>query len=150
MKERLESLLKPEADFNFIPIIIIKPKMPQSTKLKSYYFGIFSEFLVIIFLLCKGYKILRRRFKTKLGEIDIIASKKNTIIAIEVKARKKFLIKNKLLFDEVVSFNQRQRIKKSAISFIKSNKKYQNYNLRFDLVVVTSYRLPLHLIGFWE
>lgn len=124
--------------------------MPKPNKIKSYYFGIFAEFFVIIFLFFKGYRILKRRYKNKLGEVDIVALKRKTIVAIEVKARKKVLIKDRLLFDEVVSFNQRQRIKRSAISFIKSNKKYHQHILRFDLIVVSPYKLPLHLIGFWE
>jgi putative endonuclease len=93
---------------------------------------------------------LKRRYKNRFGEIDIIALKRKTIIAIEVKARKKVLIKNKFLFDEVVSFNQRQRIKRAAILFIKSHKKYHQHILRFDLIVVSPYKLPLHLTRFWE
>ena len=42
----------------------------------SYLYGIFSEIAAIIFLTFKGYTILDRRFKTKIGEIDIIAKKK--------------------------------------------------------------------------
>lgn len=35
----------------------------------------------------KGYKILARNFKTKLGEIDIVTSYKGTLIFVEVKTR---------------------------------------------------------------
>ncbi len=124
-------------------------------KIKSYRFGIVAEFIAIIFLSFKGYKILKRRYKSRLGEVDIIACKKGTLIAVEVKARKKNVVhkigKNNFLIDEVVSFNQRERIKKSIIFFIKSHqKKYFNHKIRFDLIVVSPYKMPLHLIGFWE
>jgi len=123
----------------------------RNNKIKSYQFGIIAEFIAILFLRLKGYKILKRRYKTFVGEIDIIAKKSQTIIAIEVKARKKSVIKNGFLLEEVVGIYQQQRIKRAIMSFIKSNyKKYQNHNIRFDLIVICPYKIPLHLINFWE
>lgn len=37
-----------------------------------------------------GYRILQTRFKTKLGEIDLIARKKDVIVFIEVKHRRDY------------------------------------------------------------
>ncbi|MFT7099296.1 MAG: putative endonuclease, partial [Rickettsiales bacterium] len=92
--------------------------MSKSRKIKSYRFGIVAEFVAIIFLFFKGYKILKRRYKTKLGEIDIVACKNNAIIAIEVKARRKNVQNNGFLIDEVLSVNQQKRIKRAAMSFM--------------------------------
>lgn len=39
------------------------------------------------FLTSKGFKILTRNFRSKFGEIDIIAKDKNCIVFIEVKMR---------------------------------------------------------------
>jgi hypothetical protein len=37
------------------------------------------------------------------------------------------------------------------MSFMKSNfKKYKNHSIRFDLIVVSPRKMPLHLVGFWE
>ena len=120
-------------------------------KIKSYRFGILAEFITIIFLWIKGYKILARRYKTYCGEIDIIAKKHKTLIAVEVKARKNFSKKNGFLIDEVITKNQQKRIKNSMVFFVKINyKKYQNYNIRFDLVVICPYQKPFHLTNFWE
>ncbi|MFT5703914.1 MAG: putative endonuclease [Rickettsiales bacterium] len=128
------------------------PKEKTKTqKIKSYRFGIIAEFLAIAFLFLKGYRILERRYKTKLGEIDIVALKGNTIVAIEVKARRKVMFKNGFLFEEVLSENQKRRIKRAAMFFMKRNfKKYKFHSIRFDLVVVSPYKMPLHLVGFWE
>ena len=105
----------------------------------------------MFFLLLKGYRILERRYKTKLGEIDIVALKGNAIVAIEVKARRKVLFKNGFLFEEVLSENQKKRIKRATMFFMKRNfKKYKFHSIRFDLVVVSPYKMPLHLIGFWQ
>ena len=56
--------------------------------MSSYYRGILAEHISKFLLLIKGYKILKTRFKTKVGEIDLICYKKNTVIFIEVKSRK--------------------------------------------------------------
>jgi len=123
----------------------------KKNKIKSYQFGIVAEFIATLFLKIKGYKILKRRYKTFVGEIDIIAKKGTTIIAIEVKARKKSVINNGVLIEEVVGITQQKRIKKAIMSFMKFNyKKYQNHNIRFDLIVICPYKIPLHLINFWE
>ena len=123
----------------------------KNNKIKSYKFGIIAEFIAIWFLRFKGYQILKRRYKTFVGEIDIIAKKGRVIMAIEVKARKRNIIKNGLLLEEVVGIAQQKRIKRAMMSFVKSNyKKYQNHNIRFDLIVICHYKIPLHLINFWE
>ncbi|MFT6219528.1 MAG: putative endonuclease [Myxococcota bacterium] len=123
----------------------------KNQKIKSYRFGIIAEFVAIIFLFFKGYKILKRRYKTNLGEIDIIARKNNAIIAVEVKARRNNVQKDGFLIDEVLSTNQQKRIKRATMSFMKSNfKKYKNHSIRFDLIVISPYKMPLHLVGFWE
>ena len=47
-----------------------------------------GEAEAVAFLKKEGYKILETNFKTKIGEIDIIAQdKENRIIFVEVKAR---------------------------------------------------------------
>ena len=49
--------------------------------------GKFGEKLAKGFLTEKGYKIIKENFRTKFGEIDLIAEKDNQIIFIEVKYR---------------------------------------------------------------
>ncbi len=50
--------------------------------------GAFGEEASEKFLINKGYKILHTNYKTKIGEIDIIAKKNNIICYIEVKTRR--------------------------------------------------------------
>ncbi len=123
----------------------------KNNKIKSYQFGLAAEFVAIMFLRLKGYKILARRYKTFVGEVDIIAKKGNCLIAVEVKARKNIVIQNGFLIDEVVGKNQRERIKRAIISFVKAHyKKYSHHNIRFDLIVISPYKMPFHLPRFWE
>ena len=47
-----------------------------------------GETRAVEFLWKKGYRILERNFRTKRGEIDIIARNRKEIIFVEVKTRK--------------------------------------------------------------
>ena len=106
---------------------------------KTYQFGYFAEKYVMIFLWIKGYKILKHRYRSNFGEIDIIAKKNNFIIFVEVKARYK-----KINIENVLNFHQIERIKKSAEHFISKNQKLQNCSRRFDFIEVR----PLFLFIF--
>lgn len=118
----------------------------KENKIKSYNWGIIAEFIAIIFLKLKGYKILKRRYKTFMGEVDIVAKKGKFLIAVEVKARK-----TATSSEEVLSKHQQNRIKRAMMFFMTANfKKYFNHSVRFDLIIVSPYKLPKHYQGFWE
>ena len=47
-----------------------------------------SEYVAALFLMLKGYRIAALRYRTKLGEIDIVARKGDLAVFVEVKARR--------------------------------------------------------------
>jgi len=49
--------------------------------------GVRGEKTAARFLRRKGYEILRRNFRTRFGEIDIIARDGHTLVFVEVKSR---------------------------------------------------------------
>lgn len=110
---------------------------------KTYHFGLFAEKIAINFLQIKGYKILHHRFKTKFGEIDLIAQKGDFIIFIEVKARKK-----STNIEEILSPRQINRIKTAAQIFIDQNQQFHHYNFRFDFIEINRFFKPTHHINF--
>jgi len=112
--------------------------------LGTYKLGILAEYIVVIMLVCKGYKILKLRYRNPAGEIDIIARKKLVICFIEVKARVK-LDPNY----ELVSPKQIHRIRRAAALFIAQNSRYHQHDLRFDLVVLSTNNLPTHIQNAW-
>jgi putative endonuclease len=91
-----------------------------------------GEDLALDFLVKSGYKIISRNYKTKLGEIDIIAKENNAICFIEVKTRssKRF----GLGCDTVSSRKQRQSAK-AALIFLKENNLLDK-SARFDVVSI--------------
>lgn len=101
----------------------------------SYYKGILTEYIAIVYLFFCGYTILRRRYRTKFGEVDIVAAKNNAIIGVEIKARF-----NQESTPEFVFQKQRERIKRSLNYFIiKNNPKYINYSVLTEIIVFKNY-----------
>ena len=49
--------------------------------------GVLGETLAKEYLLGRGYDILESRYRTRQGEVDLIAEKDKTLVFIEVKAR---------------------------------------------------------------
>lgn len=79
-----------------------------------------------------GYEIITVNYRCKLGEIDIIASKDNYIVFIEVKTRRN---NNYGLPYESVSAVKQKRIRKVAAYYLKVNNIFQK-NCRFDVVSI--------------
>jgi putative endonuclease len=114
-------------------------------RLARYKKGHRAEAMARHFLGLKFYRLLALRYKTKIGEIDLVVTKGNKIIFCEVKARDG-------LTDglEAVSPHSQQRIQRAATYFCQHNPRYQNYDWRFDVVVVRPWRLPYHLKDAWR
>ena len=68
----------------------------------SYVKGVVAEKIICKFLEADNYKIIKKRYKSKYGEIDIIALKEDTLIVGEVKARK-------IESDGIIAVNERTR-----------------------------------------
>jgi len=91
------------------------------------------EDLAESYLIKQGYKIIERNYKTKTGEIDIIAKDGDVIVFIEVKARKSSSYDP----SETVINSKRIKIIKTSLIYLKS--KYiniQNLNFRYDVISI--------------
>ena len=90
----------------------------------------------------KGYLILERNWRTRTGEIDIIALDKTeqnsaggVLVFIEVKT----LLKTELSdLDLIINKKKQERIIKTAKHFLVNNRKYNKMYIRFDVVVLRS------------
>lgn len=117
--------------------------MAKRSKIKSYKFGLRSEALAAWFLRLKGYHIIAHRYKTKMGEIDLVARKGNILAVIEVKARGKKQ-------DEVLHRRQQQRISRAATLLIAKRRDFASLALRFDVIMLVPWRIPRHIKNAWE
>lgn len=98
-----------------------------------------AEDVAAIFLRLKGYRILEKRYRTPLGEIDLIAEKNNLIAFVEVKYRKK-------LEDAQWAITPRQveRIQRAAELFIAQHPEFLHHDQRLDGLYVRANGLPVH------
>ena len=114
----------------------------------SYYSGKFSEFIAKVFLILKGYRIISSRYSairgSQAGEIDIIAKHHRTIVFIEVKKRTSIDLAKEVIFSR-----QQKPIYHSAEIFLAKNKKYQNFNCRFDAICFDKYFRFTHIKNAW-
>lgn len=117
----------------------------RNKKATSYKIGLIAELIAIFLLTVKFYKIIERRHKTKIGEIDIIAVQGKTLVFIEVKSRR-----NKSELFEAITNNQKNRIIKAAELYISKKPQYNNYKKRFDAIFITPNLLPVHIKNAWE
>jgi len=99
---------------------------------ENLYLGRSGEDVAADLLKGKGYKILVRNYKTKLGEIDIIARDKDTLAFIEVKTRHSDRFG---LPQEAVSVSKQKQISKAALMFLKENNLLEK-KARFDVISV--------------
>jgi len=102
-----------------------------------------AEFLAGLYLRAKGYRILETRFKTKAGEIDLIARKKDLIIIVEVKARRDLMSAR-----ESISYTSQKRIERAAGLYLESRPEFHQYGLRYDALFLIGRRL-VHEPAFW-
>ncbi|MGN0675443.1 MAG: YraN family protein [Oscillospiraceae bacterium] len=94
--------------------------------------GYFGEKVTTYYLEKKGYKILRRNFCIKGGEIDIIAEKDGIIAFVEVKTRSPEPLVNGF---EAISASKRRLIIKTSEEY--SFRFPHDLQPRFDVVWVT-------------
>ena len=79
-----------------------------------------------------GYKILETNYLTKLGEIDIIAKDRDTIVFVEVKARRSVHYGSP---KEAVSTQKQKKISLVALYYLKTTNQMTT-KARFDVVAV--------------
>ena len=91
-----------------------------------------GEEAALRFLKENGYRILQRNYVCKLGEVDIIAREKDTLVFIEVKTRTSTTFGPPQL---AVNASKQMQLSKAALSFIKE-KKLEEMKARFDVVAI--------------
>jgi len=91
-----------------------------------------GEDLAVRFLKKKGYQIIDRNYACKMGEMDIIAKEKDTLVFVEVKTRTSTTFGPPQL---AVNPTKQMQLSKVALSFLKA-KKLEDAKARFDVVAI--------------
>lgn len=115
---------------------------PSPERRQRYRRGLSAELIAALYLRAKGYRVLARRYRTPLGEIDLVAARARRLAFVEVKRRAS-------LADAEASITPRQRtrVRRAGDLWLARNPRYREHEITFDLVFLLPYRWPIHIVG---
>jgi putative endonuclease len=97
-------------------------------------FGKTGENVAADFLKKQGYKILERNHRNPMGEIDIIARDKRTLVFVEVKSRRSHGFGHPKY---AVTYQKQRKISQTALYYLKTTRQH-HVKARFDVVAVSA------------
>jgi len=103
------------------------------------------EYVALIHLMLKGYRILGFRLKTPRGEIDILAQKGQRLAVVEVKSR--MTIEAAV---ESVSAIQQERLWQAGLALQARKPQLARLDLNIDLYTLVPGQWPRHAINAFE
>jgi len=118
---------------------------PQPERIAAFRLGLSAESRAAMLLLAKGYRIAARRWKTPVGEIDIVARRRRDLVFVEVKARNH-------LDDaaEAVTERSKQRIVAAAEYWLARHADDADCFIRFDAILVAPGKMPRHIANAFD
>jgi len=122
---------------------IIK-KSAKNARINAEKRGRRAEIAAAWMLRLKGYRIIEERFRTKQGEVDIIARKGDLVAMIEVKARPDIA-----QAVDAVSYQAQKRIENAGDSWLQRQRDHARLSVRYDIIAVLPRKWPRHIKGAW-
>src|SRR5262245_43276783 len=121
------------------------PRLPRPERVAAFRVGLSAESRAAAYLIAKGFRIVARRFRSPVGEVDIVARRGRLLIFVEVKARNR-------LDDaaEALLPRQQRRIAAAAAAWIAARPDDAQSYIRFDAVLVAPGRIPRHIPAAFE
>jgi putative endonuclease len=118
---------------------------PRPERQVAFALGLSAESRAAAYLIAKGYRIVARRWRSPVGEIDIVARRRGVLIFVEVKARER-------LDDaaEAVIESQQRRIIAAAEAWLATYPDHGNRDIRFDVVLVAPRSIPRHIMAAFD
>lgn len=107
--------------------------------------GHLLEYVALIHLMLKGYRILGFRLKTPRGEIDILAQKGQRLAVVEVKSR--MTLEAAV---ESVSAIQQERLWQAGLALQARKPQLARLDLNIDLYTLVPCQWPRHAINAFE
>ncbi len=114
-------------------------------RLRRYRLGHWAETFCAWHLRLRGYRVLARRYRSPVGEIDIVARRGDVVAFIEVKARR-----DRTTAAESVTARQRRRVRRAAEAYLGAQPALSGLYGRFDVMLVTPWAMPEHVIDAWR
>lgn len=122
------------------------PSKPRSNaRVAAEGYGHRGEALAALYLNAKLYRIVARRVKTPLGEIDLIARRFGVTVFVEVKTRGRAETETEAL----MSVNQR-RIVRASEHYVARHPYLAQTPLRFDVIFLARGKWPRHIVNAFD
>jgi putative endonuclease len=118
---------------------------PRPERQVAFRLGLSAETRAAALLLAKRFRIVARRWRSPVGEIDLIVRRGRLLVFVEVKARHQFDAAA-----EAVTARQQRRIAAAAAAWLASHADDRDRDLRFDAVLVAPWRVPRHIPAAFE
>lgn len=118
---------------------------PHPERQTAFRTGLSAESRAAALLIAKGFRILARRWRSPLGEIDIVARRRRLLVFAEVKARPSLD-----QAAESVNARQRRRIAAAAEIWLAANPDESIRDIRFDAILVAPGKIPRHITAAFE
>ena len=118
----------------------IGPRDPRPERQVAFRLGLSAESRAAALLIAKGFRILARRWRSPVGEIDIVARRRQLLVFVEVKARER-------LDDAAWSVTERQRARiiAAAEAWLAQRPDDSIRDIRFDAMLVAPGHIPRHI-----
>jgi len=92
-----------------------------------------GESLAVSYLRRKGYKIIGRNYRTRCGEIDIVARHRDTLVFVEVKTRRSQRFGNPKW---AITPAKRRKLSRVALEYLLKTQGTVRVKARFDVVAI--------------
>jgi len=112
----------------------------RDTRVKAYRRGVFAETVAALMLRLKGHRIVARRYKTPVGEIDLVALKGKRLAFVEVKRRQ-----TREDAAWTLPAKQRRRIVRAAQYWLSAHPDFAGDDMAFDVVLAAPWAWPRYI-----
>jgi len=121
------------------------PSARTRARRRAFRLGRWAERLCAWRLRLVGYRVLARRYRTPVGELDLVVRRGRTLAFVEVKARPTLAGAA-----EAIDRRQRARVERAAAAFLAHHPALAGLEMRFDAMLVAPRRWPRHLADAWR
>src|SRR5262249_61387174 len=120
-------------------------RLARAARQAAFRTGVSAESRAAAYLTGRGYAIAARRFKSRVGEVDIVARRGGELVFVEVKARNR-------LDDAALSVTPRQqkRIVAAAEAWLADHPDDGLRDIRFDVILVARNGRAEHITAAFD
>lgn len=104
--------------------------------------GLRAEVLAAWFLRLKGYRIVARRYRCPVGEIDLVARHRGVLVFVEVKSRR-----SEAEYGMAMAAVNERRISRAASHYLAQKRLNLDTAMRFDVIFLAPGKWPRHLVN---